>query len=84
MKKERCQTCKHPIDLSDIYTDFYYCIYCEKDFPYPPISNSLSKEEVKMQEIEHIQSMFVSPLRLAKEYYGLEKVKEALRCIYED
>lgn len=36
MKKERCQCCNTGIDPEEIYTDYFYCGVCHKNFPYQP------------------------------------------------
>jgi len=35
MKKEKCPCCKTGLDPEEIYTDFFYCGVCHRNFPYP-------------------------------------------------
>jgi len=77
MKPERCSNCNHKIHSYEIYGDFYHCINCDLELPYPPIK----KED--METIEDIQSSLAIPIQQAINKHGIELVKQALRWIYE-
>lgn len=32
----RCQKCNNKVDPTEIYSDWFYCIYCKKELTYRP------------------------------------------------
>lgn len=77
MKKERCQCCNTGLDPEEIYTDFFYCAVCHKNFPYIHNQPERSKREDLFENEEYKNSSEIQKIeyRLARHLKNILKIE---------